>query len=155
VSNDLRTALRSVTQPVVVVAGRGASGPRGLTVSSFASVSADPPLVLFCPAVASRTWAAIAPSGRFAVQVLRRDQVDLALRFAEPGDRFSGIGWAEAEHGLPVLDGVLAALLCRIHARRRSGDHEVVVGLVEETLLLSDGAGLDTHTVRRARLPVG
>jgi 3-hydroxy-9,10-secoandrosta-1,3,5(10)-triene-9,17-dione monooxygenase reductase component len=150
----LRAALRSVTQPVVVVTGLGASGPVGLTVSSFASVSADPPLVLFCPSLVSHTWAEMAPSGRFAVHVLGRDQVDLALRFADRGDRFAGTAWTDAE-GLPVLDGALAVLLCRMQTRRSTGDHEVVVGLVERTLLLREGTGLDSHRVHEARFAGG
>lgn len=151
-SHDLRGALRSVIEPVVVVTGRGVSGLVGLTVSSFASVSAEPPLVLFCPSATSRSWAEMRPSGRFAVNVLGRDQVDVALRFADRGDRFAGVTWTEVGDGLPVLGGALAVLLCRVHSRSRTGDHEVVVGLVEETLLLRDGVGLDSHTVREARL---
>lgn len=54
-SHDLRGALRSVTEPVVVVTGRGVSGLVGLTVSSFASVSTAPPLVLLCPSATSRS----------------------------------------------------------------------------------------------------
>lgn len=89
VAADLRALMRNLAQPVVVVTGRDQQGrPRGMTISSFTSVSLAPALVLFCPSRRSGTWRAIAPIGRFAINVLAADQADVAARFAQPGGAY-------------------------------------------------------------------
>ena len=65
-------------------AGRTTSRP-GFTIGSFTSVSLDPPLVGFLPQIASETWQAMAPDGRFCVNVLRDEQAELCWRFAKSG----------------------------------------------------------------------
>lgn len=155
-SVDLRGLMRTVAQPVVVVTGRrGAGGePVGLTVSSFTSVSLDPPLLLFCAGRGSRRWALIRESGLFAVNVLAAHQASTAARFASPTIGFpSGVPWEHGATGIPVLSGVLAVGECSTAAIHPSGDHDVVVGQVEHTdigsgalpLAYSDGAYSSVH----------
>ncbi len=68
--------------------------PVGFACQSFAALSLEPPLVLFCPTKVSRSWKAIEATGRFCVNVLHEKQKDVSARFGskEP-DKFAGIDW--------------------------------------------------------------
>ncbi|MBM3718714.1 MAG: flavin reductase family protein [Actinobacteria bacterium] len=132
-STKFRSVLGHVPTSVVVVTGLDASGaPHGVTIGSFASVSLDPPLVGFFPGVTSRSWAAIADSGRFAVNVLGSGQDEICWRFAKEGeDRFAGLEWRASALGSPLLAGSLAWIDCTVESVGPAGDHHFVVGRVE------------------------
>lgn len=116
---------------VTVVTGADAAGPVGFCCQSFTSLSLDPPLVLFCPSVSSRTWSRVAESGRFCVNILAAEQRPLAETFAGAHeDRFRDVRWSPAPSGAPVLDGVLAWIDCEVRASYEAGDHYVVIGAV-------------------------
>jgi 3-hydroxy-9,10-secoandrosta-1,3,5(10)-triene-9,17-dione monooxygenase reductase component len=137
---SVRDLMALVAQPVAVVTGVGPGGAlEGMTVSSFTSVSADPPMVLFCPSRRSRTWASIAPSGRFVVNVLAADQQDVAELFNGSEDAFSRVPHRVGADGLPVLSGVLASARCTTAVVRQGGDHHVVLGRLDD---LSRGTGI-------------
>jgi 3-hydroxy-9,10-secoandrosta-1,3,5(10)-triene-9,17-dione monooxygenase reductase component len=117
---------------VTVVTARGADGPAGLTTNAFASLSLDPPLVLVCFDNASRTLPVVRESGRFAVNVLRRGQEDLAAVFASKrvqADKFADVTHTE-DHGVPVLDDALAWMVCDLRELLPGGDHTVGIGAV-------------------------
>jgi len=115
--------------PVAVVTGRDRAGaPLGLTVSSFTSISLDPPLALISVALASVTWRRIAATGRFGVNLLAADQEQLARRFAAPVTRFEGVACEPSPTGVPILVEAYAAAELAIFARHEAGDHEIVVG---------------------------
>ena len=117
---------------VTVVAGMDGDDPVGLAVGSFFSISLDPPLVGFCVGTASNSWARLAPSGSFCVNVLGDDQEDVCRVFASSGDdKFASIGWKPAETGSPLIDGVLAWIDCDLEATHDGGDHHFVVGRVK------------------------
>ena len=82
--------------------------PIGFACQSFAPLSPDPPLVLFCPTKVSRSWKAIQDSGRFCVDVLTEKQKHVSARFGskEP-DKFAGIDWHSSQLGSPIIDGSL------------------------------------------------
>jgi len=105
--------------------------PVGFACQSFAALSLDPPLVLFCPTKVSRSWAAIEASGHFCVNILGEDQQHVSARFGsrEP-DKFAGIDWRPGVLGSPVLDGVLAHIECTVATVHDGGDHLVVFGAV-------------------------
>jgi flavin reductase (DIM6/NTAB) family NADH-FMN oxidoreductase RutF len=146
----LRRAFRDLPQPVAVVTGRSSSGqPVGMTVSSLTSASLTPPLVLFCPAVTSRAWAAARERGSFAVNVLGHQHGELAVRFAGPGDRFAGLPTLPTDDGIPVLADALTVFLCELRDEHPAGDHTVVLGRVRAVHALRVGAGLDTVSLRR------
>lgn len=106
-------------------------GPVGMAVTSFTSVSLDPPLVAFCPDRKSSTWPKIAAAGRFAVNLLAEDQGEACRAFASRGaEKFAGIGWRKSAHGLPVLDGALASIECAVEQVIEAGDHFIVLGRV-------------------------
>ncbi len=138
-----RIALGRFATGVTVVTLRDAGGEdRGMTATAFASLSLDPPLVLVCIGHAASIAPALSRARHFAVHVLAADQVALARRFAEKdGDRFDGLAVRRGLEGLPLLDGALTTLQCRIHARHPGGDHEIVVGEVLEATG-RDGAAL-------------
>lgn len=128
-----RSVLSRLASGVVAVAGTDPyGGPIGLTVSSFVSVSLDPPLVSFCAARSSTTWPRLRAGGRVCVTILGERQTGAAARFAARGaDRFRGVAWELSPGGLPVLDGGLAWLECTIETEHRAGDHDIVVCSVD------------------------
>ena len=105
--------------------------PVGFACQSFAALSLDPPLVLFCPTKVSRSWQAIEASGRFCVNVLTEAQKDVCARFGtrEP-DKFAGIDWSPSPLGSPILAGSLAYIDCTVASVHDGGDHLVVFGAV-------------------------
>ena len=127
-----RDVLGRFASGVTVVTGLSDGRPVGLTCQSFASVSLDPPLVLFVAAHTSRAWPRIQLSGHFCVNFLAADQSHLSNVMASRGvDKFAGVSWAPAPaSGSPVLDGVLGYVDCTIHAVHEAGDHHIVVGRV-------------------------
>jgi flavin reductase (DIM6/NTAB) family NADH-FMN oxidoreductase RutF len=157
VAVDLRRVFLDLPQPVAVVTGLGPFGePVGMTVSSLASASLAPPLVLFCPAVTSRTWAAARERGSFAVNILGRQHGQLAERFARPDDRFVGLRTLPTNDGIPVLADALTVLVCDVHDEHPAGDHTVVLGRVRAVHSLRDGTGLDTVSLQaRGTPPLG
>ncbi len=118
---------------ITVMAGRDGDEPVGLACQSFSSLSLDPPLVLFCPARSSTSWPRIRRGGRFTVNVLAEDQQEVCAAFgSSTGAKFASTGWRLTDAGAVVLDGVLAWLDCTIEAVHDGGDHEIVVGRVQE-----------------------
>ena len=137
---EMRRVLGSFATGVTVVTGTAAGLPVGFACQSFASVSLEPPLVLFCPAHTSRSWPLIRESGSFCVNVLADDQEDLCARFATTGaDKFADLAWHQTPWG-PSLDGVLSTVMCDIQDVHVAGDHDIVVGHVRELVLHRDDA---------------
>jgi flavin reductase (DIM6/NTAB) family NADH-FMN oxidoreductase RutF len=130
---EFRTALRSFAAGVTVVTTRDREGrPSGLTASAFTSVSLDPPLVLVCVDHTATAHPDFRDRGWFAVNVLRSEQESLSRRFAlSGGDKFRGVPCHEGRTGLPLLDGALATLECRIVEVHDAGDHTIFIGQVE------------------------
>jgi len=130
---EFRTALRSFAAGVTVVTTRDRDGrPSGLTASAFTSVSLVPPLVLVCVDHAATAHPDFREHGWFAVNVLRREQEALSRRFAvSGGDKFEGVAYREGSSGLPLLEGTLASLECRLVEAHEAGDHTIFIGLVE------------------------
>jgi flavin reductase (DIM6/NTAB) family NADH-FMN oxidoreductase RutF len=92
-------------------------------------VSLAPPLVSFCLDRSSSSWPAVAVAEHVGVHLLAKPQQDLARTFATSGiDRFAPpTVWRPGPHGVPVLDGTLAWLVCRVIDRVVAGDHTVVL----------------------------
>jgi flavin reductase (DIM6/NTAB) family NADH-FMN oxidoreductase RutF len=130
-AESFRETMASVCTPVTVVTTCEDGHPHGTTVSAFASLSIDPPLVSIALDGASDLLALARRSGRVGVNVLAHDQHDLALRFARKGDdKFAGLDWHE-EEGLPRLPGTVGWLGCRVEEVVVGGDHEIVIAAVE------------------------
>ncbi|HEX7095401.1 MAG TPA: flavin reductase family protein [Acidimicrobiales bacterium] len=119
---------------VTVITALHEGVPVGLAVGSFASLSLNPPLVLFCPGNQSSSWPKIREAGSFCVNVLSANQEHVCRVFAtkEP-DKFANIGWQPtAVTGSPCIDGVIAWIDCDIENIYPGGDHDIVVGRVRD-----------------------
>jgi 3-hydroxy-9,10-secoandrosta-1,3,5(10)-triene-9,17-dione monooxygenase reductase component len=128
---------------VTVITANPSSGPVGMAVGSFTSLSLDPPQVLFCAGDTSTTWPQIRDHGSFTVNILAEDQEDVSRVFASKGaDKFAEIGWHHAHSGNPLLDGALAWIDCRIATIVDSGDHSIVIGEVEDLKVAHEGRPL-------------
>jgi 3-hydroxy-9,10-secoandrosta-1,3,5(10)-triene-9,17-dione monooxygenase reductase component len=126
-----RRVLGQVPTGVALITATTPTGPAGMAVNSFTSVSLDPPLVSFCAALTSSTWPRIQAAGAFSVNVLGEHHAEVSRRFAQKGaDRFAGLGHRSGATGAPVLDGVAAHLDCEVHAVHDAGDHVIVLGRV-------------------------
>lgn len=131
-AGTLRAALGRFATGVTIITCRGADGaPVGLTANSFASLSLDPPLVLWSLRQASGSLAAFQAAAHFAVNVLAETQVDLSRRFASAStDKFGDGVWAEGHGGAPVLTGCAAVFECRTESCQPVGDHVLFIGRV-------------------------
>ncbi len=128
---QFRDALGRFGTGVTIVTTLDGSRPMGMTASSFASVSLDPPLVLFCPARTAESYQALASGGPFVINVLSESQQELSNRFARAGeDKWRDLAFDVWDTGVPVLRECLANLECDTHAVYDGGDHSVVVGRV-------------------------
>jgi flavin reductase (DIM6/NTAB) family NADH-FMN oxidoreductase RutF len=128
-AGDFRELMGLAPAPVAVLTGRGGSGePLGMTISTFVSISLEPPIALVSASRRSGTWARLAPAGRFAVNLLGDGQESLSRRFASPGPRFDGVAVESGPEGLPILAAACAAAEFAIFARHGAGDHELVLG---------------------------
>lgn len=130
---DLRRALGRFATGVTIVSTLDAEGaPVGVTANSFSSVSLEPPIVLWSLRRASPSLAAFDASGRFVINVLALQQVELSRRFASPmADKFAGVEHAPGLAGLPVVQGCAAVFECRTEQRLEVGDHVLFLGRVE------------------------
>jgi flavin reductase (DIM6/NTAB) family NADH-FMN oxidoreductase RutF len=135
----LRSVFRRHAAGVAVITAQGGGKPVGFTATSLTSVSAEPPLVSFGVGVGASSWPVISEAGHVGVHILGEHQEALAGVFAKSGaDRFGApTGWREGPEGVPLLDGVLAWLVCRVVARVPAGDHRVVIAEV----VLGDPSG--------------
>ena len=128
---------------VTVITATPDTGPVGMAVGSFCSVSLDPPLVAFFPDRTSSSWPKIEAAGSFCVNILGEDQEDVCRRFASKGDdKFAGLGWQPAASGAPLIDGVVAWIDCDIDSVLDAGDHFCVVGAVRDLDVADDGGPL-------------
>ncbi|MDC0766947.1 flavin reductase family protein [Streptomyces sp. HD] len=135
----LRSVFRRHAAGVAVITARGEAGPVGFTATSLTSVSAEPPILSFGIGTGASSWPAIAGTDHVGVHILGEHQQELAATFARSGaDRFGApTVWREGPEGVPVLDDVLAWMVCRIVARVPAGDHRIVLGEV----VLGDPSG--------------
>jgi flavin reductase (DIM6/NTAB) family NADH-FMN oxidoreductase RutF len=127
-----RQVIGSFATGVAVVTCHGPDGPAGLTTNAVTSLSLDPLLLLVCFDDGSRTLAAVREARRFAVNVLRAGQEDLAVVFASKRvarEKFEAVTHVDA-HGVPVLDGALAWLACDLRELHPGGDHTIGIGVV-------------------------
>ena len=133
-SEQFRDALRLFPAGVTIVTLRAGEEVHGLTVSAFASVSPDPPLVAVIIDHRHKAHALLERQGAaFAVNILRQEQIGLSNRFAwvKDEDRFQEGAWQTAVTGAPVLIEALAWLDCSLHRRFPAGTHTIYVGEVQ------------------------
>ena len=132
-SRSLRDALGEFATGVAVVTARATDGlPVGVTINSFASVSLEPPLVLWSLGLSSPSLATFETCSHYAVNILAAGQVEYSQRFSQSQeDRFAGIETKVGAGGTPLLPGCCAWFECRNEIRYPGGDHLILVGFVE------------------------
>lgn len=129
---QLRRSLSCFPTGVAIVTTIGREdSPIGFTISSFNSVSMDPPLIVWSIALKAGSIEDFRSNSWFAINVLSADQADLPKVFSSAvEERFAGLRWQQGVGGAPVLAGCAAVFECRTHGRHEGGDHEIVVGEV-------------------------
>lgn len=140
-ARELRDALGRFATGVTIVTAMGPEGPAGFTANSFASVSIDPPLVLWSPARASARFPLYRDAVHFSIHVLGLTQFDLIERFSRRGQGFAGLEHELSPDGVPLISGALARFDCQHHASHDGGDHLIVIGRVLR-FALREGAPL-------------
>lgn len=128
---NLRTAMRQWATGVTVVSVALNGDRHGMTVSSFTSLSLDPPLVMVSLENVTRTRNLVMQAGRFGVTILRQEQQDISDVFAgrhtEHLDRFEGLPTYTLVSGCPLLAGGLAGIDCRVVTSYPAGNHTVFI----------------------------
>jgi flavin reductase (DIM6/NTAB) family NADH-FMN oxidoreductase RutF len=130
---DFRNALGSYGTGVTIITATGADGkPYGITCNSFASVSLNPPLVLWSLGVYSSSLTVFQNASHFTVHVLGTSQQALANKFAKSSDdKFAGVDWTRGLGNAPVIAENVANFQCRSVNRYYGGDHVIFLGAVE------------------------
>ncbi|MEV6166536.1 flavin reductase family protein [Streptomyces sp. NPDC052052] len=123
-----RSVFRRHAAGVTIVTAQGAH-PVGFTATSLASLSVNPPLLTFGISATASSWPVVNAARHVGVHFLGEEQETLAATFARSGvDRFAApASWHQGPEGVPVLDGVLALLICRVVSRVAAGDHTLVI----------------------------
>ena len=128
----LREALGHYASGITVITSLVDDEPVGFTCQSFYSVSMNPPLVSFSVMTCSGSYPKIRQAGRFVVNILSDEQVEISNQFARRGsDKWQGIEWHESPLGNPVIAGSMHWLDCEIYAEHAAGDHLIVIGEVK------------------------
>ena len=140
-AESFRSAMGHFLTGVTIVTTRCAAGtPYGLTVSSFNSVSLDPPLILWSLDLGNDRATLFRESAGFTVNVLPAGCEDLIRTFAAPdAERFADTAWHWGPTGQPVLKDAIASFECRLWAEYPGGDHAIFVGEVID-IATRDGA---------------
>lgn len=154
-SRTLRNLFGSYPTGVAIVTTRAPDGrPVGLTISSFASLSLEPPLVLWSLGVQSSNLDVFRDCEHFTINVLDRRDEELARQFSNSRiqDKFAGVDIDETPEGVPAIASALTILVCAHDDSRIVGDHLVMIGRVVRTAS-RPGEPLVFHAGRFTTLP--
>jgi flavin reductase (DIM6/NTAB) family NADH-FMN oxidoreductase RutF len=144
---DFRRAMRHLAGGVsIITVGRGRD-ITGMTVTSVASLSVDPPSLIVSINRSASSWPLLKRDGFFGVNILNADQIDLAERFAGKGgvagaDRFAGVEWITRASGAPLLADALASIDCAVEDIVERHSHAIVIGRPLEIRLSRQTAAL-------------
>jgi len=131
-AKELRRVMGMFATGVTVLTTRDASGrPYGLTANAVTSLSLDPPLLIICIDKRAETHPHFFDSRCFVVNILSEDQEELSTHFAKSGgEKFGSLPYSINQDGVPVLEGTLAQVECRIIETHEGGDHVIHIGEV-------------------------
>ncbi len=129
---NFKRALSCFATGVAVVTALDTDGRKvGMTISSFNSVSLDPPLVLWSIANDAKSYSVFTEAQHFAVNVLAMHQDELSSQFAQKGeDKFQGLECRSGINGVPLLPEYAACFECSTESIFEGGDHKIIVGRV-------------------------
>lgn len=140
-ASQFKNALKLWASGVTVVTAQSEQqGLKGMTATSFSSVSVDPPQILVCLNQNTDTGAVVLEQNHFAVNILSSEQRDVSNQFAggsSQEERFSAVTWEAGENGAPVLTDALASLECKVVDQVLAGTHWIVIGEVQKVVCRS------------------
>ncbi|HYO77139.1 MAG TPA: flavin reductase family protein [Thermoanaerobaculia bacterium] len=126
-----KLAMSHFASGVTIVTTEHEGRPYGMTVASFASLSLHPPLVLVCIEKSVKTHEALSAACAFGVSILGASQQAVSGRFASKrDDKFDGVSVRRGELDVPLIEGAICTLECRVHSKLEGGDHTIFVGEV-------------------------
>lgn len=130
--NDFKRCLGSFVSGVTIVTIIDASNdPQGVTISSFSSLSLEPPMVAFNLGKISYLHSKMLNSDSFVVNVLAEGQAGLSRKFAESsGNRWNDVVHKPGAHGCPIIEGVISYMECLTDNIYDGGDHSIITGRV-------------------------
>jgi flavin reductase (DIM6/NTAB) family NADH-FMN oxidoreductase RutF len=138
---------------VVTATSEGEASHIGITVNSFASVSLDPPLVLWAIDRRSRRHDPFVAAPGFTVSILSAQHRDVSARLAGAGEHsLDGLNLLPTVLGPPALADSLAVFECSREQVVAGGDHSVLIGRVLRFRRLENGAPLVYHQGRYSAL---
>jgi flavin reductase (DIM6/NTAB) family NADH-FMN oxidoreductase RutF len=146
--DDFKKGMRELAAAVNIITVAHNGSQDGLTATAACSVSAEPPQLLICVNSDAGGHNLIQESGKFALNVLARDQEAVAMRFAgmdgaDRSERFGLGSWSELVTGTPVLDGALVNFDCEVAEQITAGSHSIFIGhIVASRTADQDGAPL-------------
>jgi flavin reductase (DIM6/NTAB) family NADH-FMN oxidoreductase RutF len=138
--DEFRRAMALLPTAVTVVTAPGDASPAGATANAVASLSLEPPLMIAALDRDSRTLAAVRGVGAFGINVLAADQEELARAFATKAphpEKWADVTW-DHHAGVPIIDGCVLWVACRLRGAHDGGDHVILTGGVEA---IGSGAG--------------
>ncbi|GAB6987806.1 flavin reductase family protein [Nocardioides pyridinolyticus] len=128
---DIKGFHRKFVTGVTIVTTKDGDQPCGLALNAFSSVTVDPAMILVCVAKSSTTHDVLFSASYFAVNLLSRDQLDVAQRFAtKSADKFAGLDWYDGPSGSPIISDSCGYLEAEISMRVRTSTHTVFFGRV-------------------------
>jgi flavin reductase (DIM6/NTAB) family NADH-FMN oxidoreductase RutF len=132
-AGTLRSFMRMMPQAITVITTATDDAYWGITISSIASASLNPPLILICVDRKAPSYRAIVKRGAFVVNLLMEGQLNVSDLFAgrfKGKDKFKDAKFKLTQNGLPILDGVLGSLECTLWKTYEAGDHDIILGRV-------------------------
>lgn len=141
---QMRDALGRFATGVCLITTRTADGRAlGMTANSFASVSLDPPLVLWSLQNNSDVYDVFAGARHYAINVLSSEHLEHSTRYARKGDHLlDPVHYRQGKYGAPVVRDALVSFECDLEASHPSGDHLIIVGRVRNMLSRPTGKPL-------------
>lgn len=145
--SEFRKALRELTGAVSVITVGDAGDRTGFVATSVSSFSADPPSLILCINKTSSSRQALLRYGRFGVNFMKDEHVEIADRFIGIGgikgnDRYAGAEWITLPSGTQVLKEALASIECVVEETLDRHDHTIVIGKVKSIRMCTNGKPL-------------
>ena len=139
IQSQLKNAMQQWVSGVTVIAARSGDEVRGMTASSFTSVSLEPPLILFCVNTEAHMSGILEDAPAFSVNILAEGHQDTSAHFSgRPIDDYDPLDGGE----IPAVTEALVTLYCTPHAIYEGGTHKIVVALVNQVKIGSDAKPL-------------
>ena len=130
----MRLGMRYWASGIGIVCAAQGEKRHGMTISSFTSLSIDPPRVLISLDERTRTHALVEETSSFAVTLLAEEQEQISRNFAgaiqDAEDRFAGVEWERSPSGNPVIANGMAYFDCKVIERYSMGQQTAFIAEV-------------------------